>query len=138
MKVNAVRAEYYTVIIEDGMHAAAKMLAVVSKVGISLLAYKSVAMAANKTMFTLFARRDREMAQAIRNEGLETSGPFPGIFIHGDDESGALADIFGRLARSGIIVKESCGIADINGGYGVVLYLDDADVEKAFLALSGR
>ena len=52
--------------------------------------------------------------------------------VKGDnDESGALADIFEKLSQADIDVGESSGIADINGSYGVILYLEQEDCEKA-------
>jgi hypothetical protein len=135
MKVNVLKAEYYNVIIKDELSAAKKMLSVISKVGISLLAYKSVALGQKMTKFTLFAKKNVEMYTEIKNEGLEIDGPFPGLFIQGDDVPGALADIFDKIEKANIIINESSGIADINNGYGVVLYLSKTDVEKAYAML---
>jgi hypothetical protein len=55
--------------------------------------------------------------------------------IKGDEEPGALADIYKRLSRAGIQVNEASGIADINAGYGVILYLNQEDCGKAVAAL---
>jgi hypothetical protein len=132
MKVNVIVAEYYEIIIEEGAAAATKMLSIISKIGISLLAYKSVSLGENKTKFTLFALRSKEMYTLIKNERLEVNGPFPGLFLNGDDVPGSLADIFYKLAKENIRILESSGIANINNGYGVVLYLNKGDVEKAY------
>jgi hypothetical protein len=135
MKVNAIIAEYYEIIIEEGAAAATKMFSIISKIGISLLAYKSVSLGENKTKFILFALKSKEMYTIIKNEGLEVNGPFPGLFLNGDDVPGSLADIFKKLAKENIRIVESCGIANINNGYGVVLYLNKGDVEKAYKIL---
>ena len=134
--MQVLQAEYYHVIVDDDSDSAARMLALVSKAGISLLAYKSQSEAGNKTTFTLFAVKSEEMSTAIKNEGLDVKGPFPGVFIQGDDVPGALADIFGRLAKADIVVEESCGIANIKDGYGVVLYLRERDLGKAYEVLT--
>lgn len=131
MKVKVLMAEYYKIIIE-GSAAATKMLTVISKVGVSLLAYKSVLLEGKRTEFTLFAMKSKEMYKAIKNEGLDVNGPIPGLFIHGDDVPGALAGIFNKLAKANIVIEESSGIANINNGYGVVLYLSKTEVEKAY------
>jgi len=55
--------------------------------------------------------------------------------ILGDDESGALADIYEKLSQAGICVSESSGIAGIEGSYGAILYLEPEDCEKAVAAL---
>ncbi len=115
MEAKVLQAEYYTVVIEDGSGAANRMLSVISKIGISLLAYKSVSLGRKRTQFTLFAVRATEMSAAMRKEGLAVDGPFPGLFVEGEDVPGALADIFARLARADIVVEESSGIANIKG-----------------------
>jgi D-Tyr-tRNAtyr deacylase len=52
------------------------------------------------------------------------------------EQSGALAEIYQKLSQASIPVGESSGIADINGGYGVLLYLKEEDCEKAMTALA--
>ncbi len=69
--------------------------------------------------------------------GLELDGPHSALLIEGDDESGSLADIYQQLAQAEIHVTEASGIADINAGYGVMLYLQPGDCEKALAALEG-
>jgi hypothetical protein len=135
MKVHAIKAEYYEVVIDDSFGAAEKMLSVIAKVGISLLAYKSVSIGSNTTKFTLFAVKSNDMSDAIRKEGFQVEGPYSGLFIDGEDVPGALADIFKKLRSNKIRIIESSGIANINNGYGVVLYLDKDDIEKAYSVL---
>jgi hypothetical protein len=76
------------------------------------------------------------MSNEIIKEGYAAEGPFPGLFIDGDDVPGALADIFKKLSKKRIKVIESFGIANINNGYGVVLYLNSEDIENAYNVLS--
>ena len=65
----------------------------------------------------------------------QSSWALPLEHLFNDDESGALADIYEKLSQENINVKESSGIADINSGYGVVIYLVQEDCEKAMAAL---
>jgi hypothetical protein len=136
MEIDVIEAEYYNVVVDDDSGAATKMLAIIAKIGVSLLAYKSISMENKKTRFTLFAIKSKEMSSSIKKEGLAVEGPFPALFVHGDDVPGALAGIFERLAEEDIVVKESSGIANINNGYGVVLYFNKDDVERAYTALN--
>jgi hypothetical protein len=46
-----------------------------------------------------------------------------------------LADIYEKLSQAGINVHEPSGIADIQGSYGVILYLKREDCEKAVAAI---
>jgi hypothetical protein len=77
------------------------------------------------------------MSTAAKKSGLEIDGPHPALLIEGDDQSGALADIYEKLSQANITVNESSGIAGINGGYGVILYLDEEELEKAMAILDG-
>jgi hypothetical protein len=75
------------------------------------------------------------MTEGAKKAGLELDGPHSALLIEGDDQSGALAGIYKKLAQAEIQINESSGIADIEGGYGVVLYLEHQDCEKAAAAL---
>ena len=52
-----------------------------------------------------------------------------------DDEPGALTTIFDTLARAGVAVNESSGIASIHRRYGVILSLEHDDCETAIAVL---
>ncbi|MEJ2546139.1 MAG: hypothetical protein P8Y99_18910 [Calditrichaceae bacterium] len=75
------------------------------------------------------------MSAAAKRSGLEIDGPHPALLIKDDDQSGALAGIYEKFAQANITVNESSGIADINGTYGVVLYLKEEDCVKAMAVL---
>jgi hypothetical protein len=57
------------------------------------------------------------------------------VLVQGNEQPGALGGIYEKLARAGIAVGESSGIAHINDGYGVVLYLGQEDCIQAAEAL---
>jgi hypothetical protein len=135
MKFDITKAEYYNIIVDDDVGAASKMLSAISEIGISLLAYKAETLASKKTRFTLFSLKSIEMSTALKNRGFEFDGPYPGIFVKGDDIPGSLAEIYHKLEYARIVVKESSGIANINRAYGVVLYLDDEDCDRAIEVL---
>ena len=79
------------------------------------------------------------MTDGAKQAELQVDGPHTALFIKGDnDESGALAGIYQKLSQTDIHVNESSGIADINGSYGVILYLTQEDCEKAVAALEIR
>ena len=76
------------------------------------------------------------LTDGAKKAGLELDGPHAALFVKGyDDESGALADIYEKLSQADIMVSESSGIANINGAYGVILYLAQENCEKAMAAL---
>ena len=76
------------------------------------------------------------MIDGAGKSGLTLDGPYPGLSVKGyDDESGKLAGIYDKLSQAGISVYESSGIANIKESYGVVLYLNQGDCDKAIAVL---
>jgi hypothetical protein len=129
------RVEYYNITVADHAGDGSKLLALFAGAGVNLLAFKAVPLEPLRTRFTLFPDDGSKMIAGAKKAGLELDGPHSALLIQGDDESGALADIYEKLAQAKISVNESSGIAAIKGGYGVILYLEQADCEKAAAAL---
>jgi hypothetical protein len=129
------RVEYYNTTVENHAGEGSRLLSVFAGVGVSLLAFKAVRLQSMRTQFTLFPNDGPKMTDGAKRAGLKLDGPHSALLIQGDDESGALADIYGKLSQAGIDVNESSGIADIKGSYGVVLYLKQGDCDKAVAAL---
>lgn len=135
MAFEVKRVEYFHVTVDGHVGQGSKLLAVFAGVGISWLAFKAVPVGSNRTRFTLFPNDRSKMVDTAKKAGLELDGPYAALIILGSDESGALADIYEKLAQQGIHVHEAAGMADIKGWYGVILYLEQADCEKAAAAL---
>ncbi len=136
MALDIKMVEYYNMTVGDHAREASKLLALFAGAGVNLLAFKAVPLEPGRTRFTLFPNDGSKMIAGAKKAGLELDGPHSALLIRGDDESGALADIYEKLAQAEIPVRESSGIADINGGYGVVLYLKQEDCAKAVAALA--
>ena len=135
MAFDIKRVEYFNITVDGHVGEGSKLLSIFAGVGISLLAFKAVPFASNRTRFTLFPNDGLKMTDGAKKAGLELDGPHSALLIQGDDESGALADIYEKLSQADIHDNESSGIADINGSYGVILYLKQEDCEKAVAAL---
>lgn len=135
MALDIKKVEYYHTTVEGHAGEASKLLSLFAGAGVNLLAFKAVPGGPGQTQFTLFPNDGSKMTEGAKKAGLPLDGPHPAVLIKDDDESGALADIYKKLAQAGIRVNESSGIADINGGYGVILYLEPEDCEKAVAAL---
>jgi hypothetical protein len=135
MSLEITRVDYYNLTVEEHVAEGSAMLGTIVGAGVDFLAYKAVPLSAARTRFTLFPIDGSRLMDGAAKAGLEVDGPHPAVLIVGDERPGALADIYGRLARAGISVEESAGIAHINGGYGVVLYLRPEDCDRAITAV---
>jgi hypothetical protein len=127
--------EYYYITVEDKVGEGFKLLSVFAGVGVNLLAFEAVPLGPMRTQFTLFPDDGLKMTDGAKKAGLTLDGPHSALLVQGDDESGALAGIYEKLSQADINVYASNGIADIKGGYGVILYFKQEDYEKAVAAL---
>ncbi len=135
MALNILQVEYYNITVEDQITNASKLLSTIAGAGVDFHAFKAIPVKPNRTQFTLFAKNSSKMTDGAKKSGLKLDGPYFALLIKGDEKSGALADIYKKLSRAGIQVDEACGIADINAGYGVILYLKQEDCGKAMTVL---
>ena len=135
MALDILQVEYYNITVEDQITNASKLLSTIAGAGVDFHAFKAIPVKPNRTQFTLFAKDSSKMTDGAKKSGLELDGPYFALLIKGDEKSGALADIYKKLSRAGIQVNEACGIADINAGYGVILYLKQEDCGKAMTVL---
>ncbi len=135
MALDILQVEYYNITVEDQIANASKLLSTIAGAGADFHAFKAIPMNPNKTQFTLFAKDSSKMTEGAKKSGLELEGPYSALLIKGDEKSGALSEIYRKLSQAGIQVDEACGIADINAGYGVILYLKQEDCGKAMSVL---
>lgn len=135
MTFDVKKVEYYNITVEGHVGEGFKLLSVFAGVGVNLLAFKAVPLEPRRTQFTLVPDDGSKMNDGAKKAGLNLDGPHAALLVEGDDEAGALAGIYERLSQADINVYESSGIANINGGYGVILYVKQEDREKAVAAL---
>ncbi len=135
MALDILQVEYYNITVEDQITNASKLLSTIAGAGVDFHAFKAIPVKPNRIQFTLFAKDSSKMTDGAKKSGLELDGPYSALFIKGDEKAGALADIYRKLSQAGIQVGGACGIADINAGYGVILYLKQEDCGKAMTVL---
>lgn len=135
MKLNYRKVDYHNIVVQGDIVEGSRLPTTIADAGVDFLAYKAIALEQNRTQFTLFPEDGSKMRAGAMKAGFELDGPFSTVIITGDEKPGALAEIYRKLSQEGIQIEESSGIAHINGGYGVVLYLKKEDCYKAMAAL---
>jgi hypothetical protein len=136
MSLKVMKAAYFNAEVDGDAAAAFRLLSVFAGAGVNLLAFKAVPLQPNRTRFTIFPNDSANMADGARKAGLRLDGPRHAVLIQGDDEPGALAAIYRKLSEVGVEQQESSGFANIQGRYGVVLYLTQEDCDRAVTALN--
>ena len=135
MPLSIKSSDYFVFKIEK--HLINKLLFSISEAGVNQLAFKSKLIDSNNTEFTIFPNNNKFLLTGSSEAGITPKGPFPAIIIKSNtDEPGELANIFSRLSKEGIDVIEASGIANIDGHYGVVLYLNETDRDRAIEILN--
>lgn len=135
MALNIIQVEYFNTIIEKKITNESELISTIVSSGVDFHAFKAIPVNQHQTQFTFFAKESAKMIDGAIKSGLNLDGPYPALLIKGDEESGALGEIYKKLALEGIQVNEACGIADVNAGYGVILYLNKEDCGKAMSVL---
>ena len=136
MGLDIKKVVYYNTTVAGHAGECSKLLSIFAAAGVNLLAYKAVPAGPGHTRFSLFPNDPSKMTAGALKAGLNLDGPYAAILIKGyNDESGALAGIFDKLSHADIKVPESSGFADIRDSYGVVLYLEQNDCDKAMAVL---
>jgi hypothetical protein len=127
--------EYTNIVVEYRVSDASKLLSTLVSSGIDFLAYKATPIEGKQTLFTLFSDNAQKMVEVADKHGFKVDGPYSAILVKGDEQIGALAAIYEKSSQAHINVDESSGIAHINGGYGVILYIKQEDCREALMAL---
>ncbi len=135
MALEIKKVEYFNTTVEGHVGDGSIMLSIFAGVGISWLAFKAVPVEQGRTRFSLFPDDREKMVDQAKKSGVVIDGPLSAILVKGGDEPGALADIYIKLSLANIHVNEASGIADVNGGYGVLLYFTNEDCKKAITVL---
>ena len=136
MALEIQKVQYYNITVQGQIAEGSELLTTIADSGVDFLAYKAIPLGPNLTRFTLFPVDGSTLTTGAGKAGINLDGPYPAIIVAGDEEPGALAGIYRKLFQAGIQVEESSGIAHINGGYGVILYLKQEDCDKAMAALT--
>ena len=136
MSLKIEQIEYYNIEVKDHVADGSKLLSIIAGADVSFHAFKAISLEPGLTRFSLFPKDAEKMTAVVEKAGFKIDGPNYGLLIKGDEKTGALADIYLRLSQANIQVIESSGIADINNGYGVLLYLNNDDCRKALAALN--
>lgn len=135
MASNILQVEYYNITVQGQITEASNLITTIAAAGVDFHAFRATPLGPDRTQFTFFAKDSVKITDGAKKAGLKLDGPYSALLIKGAEEAGALADIYEKLSKARIQVDEASGIADINAGYGVLLYLKREDCDRAMAAL---
>lgn len=128
------QVDYFYVETADKPGEGARALAVLRDAGISLLAFSGFPKGRRAQLDFIPADPAAFKAVAKRAKW-KLKGPKKGFLIQGEDRTGALAEIMGRLAAAKINVTASDAVCAGADRYGAILWVKPRDVGRAAKAL---
>ncbi len=129
------RVESYTTTIPDRPGQACELLSQFARLGVDLVALTAIPMGPESTWLTLYPADSNLLLSAARRLNVPLNGPHHALLVQGDDEMGALAGVFTRLAEADVNILGSYAVADGGGRYGNIINLKPEDFERAAKAL---
>jgi hypothetical protein len=137
MAYNIRRVDYYYTSAEDQPGEAYKLLDILAKQGINLLAFTAVPTGPARTQLALFPEQGSKLEAVAARAGMQLDGPHSAILVQGDDKMGALAEIHEKLMRAGVNVYASTAVTDGKGCFGYLVYVRRDEMNSALGALKG-
>jgi hypothetical protein len=137
MAYNIRRVDYYYTSAEDQPGEAYKLLDILARQGINLLAFTAVPTGPARTQLALFPEQGAKLEAVAARAGMQLDGPQSAILVQGDDKMGALAEIHEKLMRAGVNVYASTAVTDGKGCFGYLVYVRQDEMDSALGALKG-
>jgi len=129
------RTEYYYATGPDEPGAGARVLAQLQQARVNLAAYLGFPSGKGQSQIDLVPENAGALKQAAEKAGLKLTGPKRAFLIQGDDRVGAVADVARKLAEAKINITAAAAASGGGGRYGMVVWVPQADYEKAAKAL---
>ena len=130
------RVDYFYTTLKDEPGEGYRLLSLLAKLDINLLAFTAVPFGPMNTQLTIFPEDTAKLVNEARKAGLKLDGPQAALLVQGDDKLGALAEVHMKLYEANVNVFASSGVADGKGSYGYVIYVRPDEYNRAVSALN--
>jgi len=136
MSYNVQKLNYYYIITQDKPGEAHKILSMLADVGVNQLAFNISNIGPERSQITLFPENEAKLVSVAEKAGLILDGPYNAILVQGTDELGALVKVHEKLNDANINIASSTAITNGSNSFGYVIYVRQADYDKAAEVLS--
>lgn len=124
------RVQYFYVMAPDKAGEGARALQTLRDAGINLLAFSGFPVG-KRAQLDFVPEDPAAFRAAARRAKWKVTGPKAGFLVEGDDRTGAMADLLGKLAAAKINVTASDGVTAGAGRFGAILWVKPRDVSRA-------
>jgi hypothetical protein len=127
--------DYYFTTIDDKPGEGYRILARFKRREVNFLAFTAFPCGPGQCQLNFFPEEHEELRKAAKEINLVLQGPRKAFLIYGDDKLGALADTFRKFYDAKLNIYGANCLADVKGGYGLILWVSPKDYEGAAKAL---
>jgi hypothetical protein len=123
------RVQYFYVMAPDKPGEGARALQTLREAGVNLLAFSGFP-AGKGSQLDFVPEDPAAFRAAARKAKWKVTGPKVGFLIEGDDRTGVMADIYGKLAAARINITASDAVIGGAGRFGAILWVKPRDVNR--------
>lgn len=129
------RVDYFYVEVPDRPGEGFRFLGALKEAGVNLLSMTAFPIGGGRSQIDVVPEDPAALEKAAKKAGLALKARKQALFIQGKDRPGAVADITRRLSDAGINVHAANAACGGGGGYGMILWVAQKDVDAAAKAL---
>jgi hypothetical protein len=126
--------DYYYVTVPDTPGEGQRILSALKDSGVNLLAFLGFP-SGGQSQIDLVPEDAQALRDAAEQAGVTLSEAKRAFLIQGDDRVGAVADALGKLAEANVNVTAAAAAGAGSGRYGMILWVSEADYDRAANAL---
>ncbi len=123
--------EYYYTMVPDRPGEGAKVLNVLKRAGVNLLAYTGFPATGAGAQLDFVPSDGRAFLATAHSAGIKVVGPQKAFLIQGQDRIGVVADVLAKLAEARINVTAMSAVTAGRGRYGAILWVKPRRVKRA-------
>jgi hypothetical protein len=126
--------DYYYVTVPDTPGEGQRILSALKERGVNLLAFLGFP-SGGQSQIDLVPEDPQALREVADQAGVTLSEAKRAFLIQGDDRVGAVADALGKLAEANVNVTAAAAAGAGSGRYGMILWVSEADYDRAASAL---
>jgi len=124
------RVQYFYVMAPDKPGEGARALQTLRDAGVNLLAFSGFPVG-RRAQLDFMPEDPKAFRAAARKARWKVVGPKSGFLVEGDDRTGVMAEILGKLAAAGVNVTATDAVCAGGGRFGAIMWVKPADVARA-------
>jgi len=129
------RVDYFYVEVSDRPGEGFRLLSSLKEAGVNLLSMTAFPIGGGRSQIDVVPEDPAALESAARKTGITFKARRRALFIQGKDRPGAIADIARVLSEAGINVHAANAACGGGGGFGMILWVAQQEVDAAAKAL---